>query len=408
MKRNFWLILCLLNFILTVACNDTQKLVATPEVVKPTITMTSIQENTTITKTFEPIFSPTLTPIPQEVSIVSSEIEQICKISQPISPQIEDQALYFQMLGQGWYRTTDMFVTTEQITPEGFLSPDLKNLITFDCAGPGSICVASPPQTTPTPLPIHYEPEMGGVDTCVDWLANNQQIIFRVTYRAEEGGIDVRLYLLDLQNSELYQITDKLSLKWSVFPLNSCVAYTAYNDVNEILQFHLTNVEHPEKFQTWSTSIGESDLEWPTWQDPIAWSPDGRYLAFVKHPEPAIVVWEPLTNIKQVYKTKTRAWILKWSPDSKKIYFISGGSQNNSSHWVLDTTSGKLQEVAEESSTRGSCAYQWLPNNEEIIVPDRFGSVILNTLSGSKQELSHPIDEKRLNITNMFFGPISP
>ena len=358
-----------------------------------------------------PIIPPTSTPTP--TPSVDPQRVQVCGIGRVPPPQVNQQVLYFSPLWGDWYRTADKFTTVEWVAPGGVLSPDLQTLIVFDCDDPGSICVATPPQATPVPLPLHYAPHetAGG---SVHWLPGNQRLIFLAAYvplpseRKEGDEIDIRLYLLDLQAPELYQISDKVWPDWAASPLGTCVAYTVHDESCQSGRFHLTNVEETGEFRDWLSPLPNQGDKWPGWWDAIAWSPDGSRLAFARTHK-SIVVWSPVPDERQEYEIKKSSLEpLKWSPNGDRIYFIATGSGGGLSHWILDLATGELQELAEASGYMGPGAYQWLPDGREIVVSGLFGSLLLDTSDGSTRKLTYPGSEDDWEIVDMFLGPASP
>lgn len=312
--------------------------------------------------------------------------------------------IYFRTVIGDWYHTADQFTTTEWFAPAGRLSPDVKTLVGFGCDGPGSICVASLPQSTPVILPFRYEPAQssGGYG---HWLPDNQRLIFMADYTLPgEGTIDRQFYLLDLRTPQLHLIASMPMPDWVVSPLGTCIAYTTWDD-DDTVRFHLTNVE-TDTWSDWIAPKGDLSREWPGWAQRMAWSPDGSRLAFTKTPK-SIIVWDLVADRYERYSTGGVPVNLKWSPDGRKLYFIATGSKGGSFHWILDLATNNIRELGESRCSLGPNAYLWLPNGNEIIVPSCFsGSLLLDTTNGSTEELNHPGSEDGWSIDEMFFGPV--
>jgi len=366
--------------------------------ITPTATFTRKPTETPM-PTFSP--TPTVTWTPTARPTADPEILQVCGIGRVSPKQQDNQVIYFRTTGGDWYRTADQFATTEWFAPAGSLSPDAKTLVIFDCEGPGSICVASPPQSTPVILAFRYEPAQSG-GGYKHWLPDGQRLVFMADYSLPgEGTIDRQFYLLDLRMPQLRLIASMPMFDWAVSPLGTCIAYTTWDD-DGTPRFHLTNVE-TDVWNDWIAPKGDLSRKWPGWAERIAWSPDGSRLAFTEAPR-SIIVWNLVNDSYEQYGTGGFPDNLKWSPDGYKIYFTATGSKGGRFHWILNLNTGEIRELGELHGEGSSSAYLWLANGREIIVADRFGSLVLDTTDGSTEKLIYPGSERGSYISELFFG----
>lgn len=356
----------------------------------------------------EPIGTPTATYTP--VPATWKRLVEICGIDRSSTPQTRYEALYFRTFEGDWYRTVNGFATAEWVSPAGTLSPDLTTLVVFDCYGPGSICAASPPKSELQNLPLSYQPPECADTHSVHWLSGSRRLLFKTEYSLPgQDEMDFRLYLLDLDSTALYQLTDQLmpDSPWGVSPLETCVAYSAYDNQSEPARFRLVDVR-TDNFESWFPQVDDV-YTWPGGGDPLDWSPDGSSLAFSgMYP---IIVWNLVADERMEYNIEDgQAFpsVLKWSPDGDSIYFVAPSTQGGTSHWLLNLSTGEYRDLAKTSVVASPNAYQWLRNGEEIIVPSVQGSLLLNVSDGSTRKLVYPGSEDSQNIADMFFGPSLP
>lgn len=383
----------------------------TPETVTPTARWTMTATPRAASATPPAIGTQTLTRTPDSMPAGAAEI---CGIGRVAPPRPDGEALYFQPFQQDWYRTRDEFATYEWVAPAGILAPDLKTRVVFNCAGAGSICVATPPQTEPVPLPLHYEPRDGIFhDDTVAWLPDHQRLIFSVTYppwEKRDEPPDWRLYLLDLRGPQLQQITPSRAAypTWALSPLGTCVAYIDKRDGEEGFRFHLTDLEPDGGFADWSMPIeGLSETE--EFPVALAWSPDGRRLASIFWAAPFnLVVWDLATNVRIDYARMPHGLtVLQWAPVGDTMFLIGTSPQGGSSDWVLNVQTGQLRELGGAHAAGWRSSYQWLPDGKRIIMPGLSKSVSLDTTDGTLRKLEYPGPDITL-IKMMFFAPPAP
>jgi hypothetical protein len=353
-----------------------------------------------------PAGTPTATPSPTEVSVWVTRtptqppdlapLGDFCQFAAPSPTPRPDAPLYFRVQDQGWYRTDDQFATSVPVAPYGALSHDLSHLVTFDCTGSATICVASPPTAAPSVFPVPPGFIGGGSTYAARWLNDGQRLVFKASVKTASGSYDRRLYLLDLSAGKLVQIADQMGFYFDVAAAGNCVAYTYFDNAANWYLFQLARLDGPRVGATWPPRGGLGPLAWwPRATDPIALSWDGRRLAFYHDYSPSpplglIVVWDLGTGRRRAFDLSAQggggASDLVWSPDGSKIYIADHG------RWVLDVATGKLARAAEqESPTIGrTLMYQWLPDSESLIVPGQYVSVRLVLRGQLETPLMYP------------------
>jgi len=316
------------------------------------------------------------------------------------------QALYFRVVGRGWYRTSDWFLTSEWIAPYGALSRDLKYLVTFDCGGPGTICVAAPPASQPRVLSGGYGLDRANLYAAL-WLPDNQWLVFAASRKTPSGDWDIRLNALDLAAERVLELTRDTG-SYEVSPAGNCVAFTAFEEQVDDFQFQLALLGSGTIQQIWQAPAdARSQVIWPRLDESIAWSADGTLLAYFKDRARQIRIWDMATGRQRVYDIDLKgqgpgfASNLRWSPDGKQLYFESLVGQ----HWILDLVREHSRLVSTEKSWVSGYPqmYQWLPDNRSMIVPERDGSVILDVETGNIQRLNYPGSDKARLIDDLFW-----
>jgi len=334
-------------------------------------------------------------------------LAEFCRIpAEPPMPRPGD-TLYFRVEDLGWYRTDDRFATSEWVAPYGALSHDLKYLVSFDCQGVGTICVASPPAANPNVLPIRDGFIGGGSAFSARWLSDNRRLVFWAGAKTPEGSLDARLYLLNVSTGKLVEVTDNMNYEYDVSPVGECVAYTAYEEDVDDFQFQIAALDGDRVREIWRAPIHRpSRIKWPELYEPMAWSWDGRRLAFVKDQAGVIYVWDLTTGDHQVFDICVRgepaceASNLRWSPDGTQIYFHSWVA-----HSILYLATGQAKRPLEaETRVLGRpFMYQWLPDSQSLIVAEREGSFLLQPGSRKELPLNYPGKEEGKLVDDLFW-----
>jgi len=398
-------LLPVLSLLLLVACVPTSVTPVSPPGITPSLTPTpmatlppSTATPTPVPPTSTPTVSPTRTPS-------GPALAEFCRIPAATPTPKSSDILYFRVERQGWYRTDDRFATSEWLAPYGYLSRDLKYLVTFDCQGAGTICVASPPAAKPHVLPVRHGFTAGGAWFSARWLSDNRRLVFWAGVKTPEGDLDARLYLLDLGLTHIVELTTNMDYDYDVAPVGECVAYTAYREDVGTFQFHVAALEGDRVRETWRAPVdADGKRQWPKLGEPMAWSWDGRRLAFVKDLADEIRVWDLTTGVQQAYKICVRgkgacgASRLRWSPDGMRIYLHSGVA-----HWILNPATGGAKQLLKASAPGGPRFYRWLPDSQSLIVAEREGSAWLWLDSRGEVPLSYPGKEDRKLIDDLFW-----
>jgi WD40 repeat protein len=96
----------------------------------------------------------------------------------------------------------------------------------------------------------------------------------------------------------------------------------------------------PEQIRLWDTLTGKelARVPFPTWNRAMAFSRDGKTLAFGVYQENAIVLWD-VTKGKEIRRFQARVFDLAFTPDNKTL--IGAGMDNTIRLW--DVSTGKVR-----------------------------------------------------------------
>lgn len=371
---------------------DTVVLVSTPT------TLPSLSVITPTLSSLQIALSPTTPPAGPALATFC-HIPSITPTPQPAT------SLYFRVERQGWYRTDDNFATNTLVAPYGVLSRDLKYLVTFDCQGMGTVCVASPPTASPTVLPTHYAPG-GGIVPSATWMADGRRLIFQSSVLLSRSSTDTRLYLLDLNTTQLVELASKMEYDFDVSPVGDCVAYRSFEKDVDDIQLHIATLEGDRVREVWrAPAEGDLRFRWPNYGDSLFWSRDGNRLGFTTTGGLVVRIWDLTTGLQEVYdlcaqqgRGNCGASTMRWSPDEKHIYFTWA------SHWFLDLTTGKIRKLFDTNSVGRYFHYQWFPDSKSLIVPGLLGKDYRLWVDGHIEgPLSHPGEEDAKLIDGLFW-----
>jgi Tol biopolymer transport system component len=115
-----------------------------------------------------------------------------------------------------------------------------------------------------------------------------------------------------------------------------------------------------------------------------AWSPDGKWLAYVVYDNGAANVWAVSADGQTPYRltnfSSGAARTPRWSPDSELISFTYAASNGNDQFWMIANQSGA---IATQLSSRSSLILDttWFPDSTAILASARdFRDVTTNVL----------------------------
>jgi TolB protein len=111
-------------------------------------------------------------------------------------------------------------------------------------------------------------------------------------------------------------------------------------------------------------------------QQSMAWSPDGKFLAFssiCNELDPQLYLWDQAADeLTQLTKGEASAFGPAWSPDGRFIAFTSGLS-GNSDIWILELATGELKNVTDNPARDYHAT--WSPDGKQIaFVSNRDGN----------------------------------
>jgi WD40 repeat protein len=329
-----------------------------------------------------------------------------CDMPQIIPPGAgeDPDELFFEAV-DGWYRTADEFATSEWIAPEGYLSRDLRYLVTVDCQGVGTICVASPPTAEPKLLGVRYhhdyDPDkpktLPGNDAF--WMPDNKRLILGVGYVVNDVRWDSRLYLLNLETEELTELVYDVGGGLSHSPEGNCIA-TIAADQTGTRRFQIIALDEDGVRDVWFAPDAEpGTVGWPDLSDDIAWSPDGKLIAY-SHLNDDFRIWNLVTGERESYPIcrQCPAYVLRWSPDGDYLYINSG------MNLIYSLGKRELMQVSGDGGATTNRSYQWMPESRSIILPNPiYGSQMFSLDNETLTQLYYPGQETGWSIIDLFW-----
>lgn len=340
-------------------------------------------------------------------------LTEFCNIPDKIEVSKDDEEIYFQSTG-GWYRTADEFTTSTWIAPEGYLSRDLKYLVTVDCQGVGTICIASPPTAEPQLLSSTYEHQYDPGDpktlpgNHAVWMSDNKRLILGVGEVVNETHWETHLYLLNAETHDLTELARDYGEWFSVSPVGDCIALPT-REIRETaeVQFEIMALRQDGTQDVWIASPASEDgsLVWPDFSAFVEWSPSGQQLAFSRFPTPdqreQFRIWDLQSRMQQGYTVCDRciAYMIHWSPDGDHLYIDSSPMQ-----WIYSFDTNKFTRLPETRAIGSSTSNQWMPDSRRLILADPiYGSQMFSIVDGTITQLKYPGQEQGWPITDLFW-----
>lgn len=355
------------------------------------------------------------TKIPDTTLNDNPNLLDYCHIqSRPTLAEATD-TIYFResddTAGHGWYRTDDLFSTAELIAPWGILSRDLKYLVTFDCDGIGSICLASPPTEEPKVLATRYDLSYDPRNETPPfqrafWLDDNNRLVFSAStsYRNPEDATDFtsdnRLYFLNIETGGLEQMTQNTGYDFWVSPVGECVVVRDEIDGSvNVIALQRDGVRN-------TTVLPESTADAFGWRSEADWSPNGQKIATSVDNVIHIVDLQTAT-VKTIVPCDNCAITgLRWSPDNEKLFFTD--IQNL---YVVIPETQSIMRVGTSWGVSSSNWTHWLSDGNSLVTTgsQSYGTMLIKLADGEKLSSYEPLilpDGTRSHvITDLFWGP---
>jgi len=181
---------------------------------------------------------------------------------------------------------------------------------------------------------------------------DGKTIAFTSNRPAADGSTDNEIYLMDLDGTDVRQVTDQKSgppqgnaeheLAWS--PDGAKLVFRRGDGVKADLYIRDLATKQEQKLNT-PPSTGQIGPEGSP-----AWSPDGKTIAFTKGKGPAAGVWtydvasgllNELANQGEVSEGYPN-----WSPDGKYVLFTRGDDSAGSAIWQIEVATGVQKQLS--------------------------------------------------------------
>ena len=238
-------------------------------------------------------------------------------------------------------------------------------------------------------IPITPEITFGGAI----WAPQNT-----IIFDSERAGLR-HLFRMGIDGSNVVQLTSGNTGQDSA-ALSPDGSTLAFGDVspslNRDIGIHLVKIDGSNVRDLTPGSGPGVDGE-----DGAAFSPDGKWIAFGRVVNPAtglaglFIIRTDGTGLRRLTADALRAAEPHWSPDGKRILFISGAS----GVWILDVATGKTKQLSDPGDSGTFTDANWSPDGTQIVYRHFTpGTPATLELVIADADGSHPV--------NLWVGPI--
>ncbi len=431
MKLLYLILLCLLLVSVNGCQTGSQPLATAAPTVAPSPLIPVATSTATLEVSPTPVATatPTATPTPQPSPTPTADLSALAPISStlpittsagvplldfcqvtPVSPPPAEAMndLYYNEF-RGWFHTTDQFKTSEQVAPHGYLSHDLRYLVTLDCQGIGTVCMASPPTAEPEVLatyPNHYSPDsLDGSEPSSRgwWLADNKRLILVIMTPHGDGShnADRFVYVLDAEHKTFTPIIYYIGDFFAVARNGSCLA-TMSVDRSDKLRFYVIAVREDGSMEAWTPSDRAMQSAWSDYGGTFDWSYDGTRIAYDPslYEDNSIYIFDLRTGKQEeVWIPQGNVSSFTWSPDDR-LLFMESWPDN-----LIYAFDSQSYLHLPKFNAGGKIFIHWLPDSLHVILPDAIvGTRLYSVEDRSSPLLEFPGSNENSMVYDFFLG----